>query len=222
MNDYNSLITYLKSLSDSKYLAFNQKLIKTKYLMLGIKIPILRKTASKYNDLNILDYPNEYYEVVMLKGFIIAKLPLNNLIKYFHNYIYLLDNWALVDTFASSLKIIKDNKETFIPLIDKLLNSKEEYIVRLGFVLLLNYYVEDKYLEYIYNKLITIKSDLYYINMAKAWLVCECFIYDKNKTLKLLKNNKLDKFTHNKALSKIKDSYQIDTNTKRLLSNLKQ
>ncbi len=45
--------------------------------------------------------------------------------------------------------------------------------------------------------------------MAESWLICEIFIKYPDVGLKYLENNKLDKFTINKSISKIRDSFQV-------------
>jgi 3-methyladenine DNA glycosylase AlkD len=50
--------------------------------------------------------------------------------------------------------------------------------------------------------------------MAIAWLLAESFIKQKEKVIEYLKNNKLDNFTHNKAIQKIIDSYRVSQEEK--------
>ena len=58
--------------------------------------------------------------------------------------------------------------------------------------------------------------------MARAWLLCECFIKYENETLKYLENNNLDKFTINKTISKIRDSFRVDKKTKDYILKFKR
>ena len=50
--------------------------------------------------------------------------------------------------------------------------------------------------------------------MAEAWLVCEMYIKFPNETEIFLKSNNLNKFTQNKAISKIHDSNRISKKEK--------
>ena len=83
--------------------------------------------------------------------------------------------------------------------------------------MLLTFYVEDKYIQDILNYINQIKREEYYINMAIAWLVCECFVKSRDLTLSFLKENELNVFTQNKAISKIRDSYRVSASDKELL-----
>lgn len=224
---YQKFLLYLESLKDIKYQEFNKKIVLTKYPMLGIKIPALRSLAQEikkgaYQD--FLKYAkNTYLEEILLKGLVIAKITnLDELIPYFNAYLDLMDNWCVVDTFCNSLKIVSENKDIFLKIIAKLIETKEEYKVRTGLVLLLNFYVEKPYLSLIFNYLDTIKSDLYYLNMASAWLLCEVFIKYPKETLTYLEKNNLNDFTMNKTISKIRDSYRVSKETKDYLLKYKR
>lgn len=210
---------YLKSISDNKYRDFNKKLISSKKKILGIKMPILKRIAK---DIYKGDYEkflkinkNIYYEEVMLRLLIIGNIKsIEELEKYFFKSIDLIDNWALCDTFCSSLKIVKSNKKYFLKIIDKLINSKKDYYIRVGLVLLLDYYVESDYLDLIFNYINKLDNDSYYVSMAASWLLCEVFIKYQSETLEYLNNNNLNKFIINKMICKIRDSYRVDKEMK--------
>ncbi len=224
--DYNLFLDYLYSIKDIKYKEFNSKIITTNYEILGIRIPILKKISKeifKGDYKSFLNIPNKYYEIVMLKGFIIGCINnLQELDNYFNDFIKLIDNWAICDSFCASLKIVKTNREYFLTIIYKLVNLKSEYIIRVGLVLLLDYYVLKEYLEDIFNILNKINSDLYYVNMAKSWLICEVFTKYEKEALLFLENNNLDKFTINKAISKIRDSYKVSEKMKKYVLKFKK
>ena len=61
----------------------------------------------------------------------------------------------------------------------------------------------------------------YYVNMAMAWLLCECFIKQKAKTISYLQNHKLNKFTINKMISKCCDSYRVSKEDKEYLKQFR-
>ena len=53
--------------------------------------------------------------------------------------------------------------------------------------------------------------------MAQAWLVSFMFVYHRDETFAYIKRNKLNKFTINKAISKINDSFRVSKEDKELL-----
>lgn len=57
--------------------------------------------------------------------------------------------------------------------------------------------------------------------MAVAWAVSICYIHFPEKTQKLLKENSLDDWTHNKTIQKIRESLRI-SKEKRDAENLEE
>ena len=225
---YNSFIELLKSLQDIKYKNFNESLVlNSKYDMIGIKIPVMRdiaKTISKGNIISFLENSeNNYYEEIMIQGLTISYIKDENVFnKYFNKHVKKIDNWALCDSFCSSIKIIRNFEEKYFELASKMALNEEEFISRVGIVIVLNYFVNEKNIETIFNILNEMKSDKFYINMAEAWLICEMYTKFKDKTLEFLKNNNLNSFTQNKAISKIRDSYRVSKEEKEYLKNYKK
>ena len=226
-NSYQEFIEYLKSISEKKYKEFSEKITFTKYEMLGIRLPKLRSIAKDIPKGNIQEFlkysKNTYYEEIMIKLLVFANIKdIDELILYFDDAINLIDNWALCDTFCNSLKIVEKNKDYFLTKIDELIQKNETYHIRVGLILLLCYYVEEDYLKLICNYLDSIKSDEYYVKMAEAWLVCEIFVKYENIGLKYLEHNKLNKFTINKSISKIRDSYRVSKEMKDYILRFKK
>ena len=46
--------------------------------------------------------------------------------------------------------------------------------------------------------------------MAISWLLCECMIKEKDKTIKYLNNNSINEFTKKKFFQKCRDSFRIN------------
>ena len=225
--NYKKLVTYLNNLSDNNYKKFNKKLITTKYKMIGIRVPIIRNIAKKISKTDIISFLNivksNSYEEVLLEGIVISYIKdIDISIKYFNRFIKKIDNWALCDISISSMKIVNNYKDKYFIQIKKYLNSKDEFIVRVGIVLLLNYYIDSKYIDSIFILIDNINREEYYINMAIAWLVSICFIKYRKKTYNYLKRNKLNKFTYNKSIQKIIESYRVSNEDKIILKKMKR
>ena len=223
--NYKKYQQFLLSKQDKKYQQFNSKLVTTKYEIIGIRVPIMRKIATEISKGNIEDYLKfknyTFYEEVFIYGIVLSKIKdKEELIETIKLYIKFIDNWAICDSFCNSLKIISKNQEYFFPYIKEFIQSKEEFTIRVGLVLLLNYYVQENYINQIFEILNELHSDKYYVNMASAWLLCECYVKQKEKTIIFLQNNKIDSWVQNKAISKMKDSYRISKEEKQYLNTL--
>ena len=227
-NKYQDYTKYLNNYKeDKKFIDFNKKLIFTKYEILGIKVHNMRKIAKEISKTDIISFlnnvENNTYEEVMIEGLTISYIKdIDLCLKYFNKFINKIDNWAICDTCISSMKIVNKNKELFLRQIKKYIKSKDEYVVRVGVVLLLDYYIEDSYIDLVFDMINSINREEYYINMAIAWLVSVCFVKYRNKTFKYLKDNKLNKFTYNKSIQKIIESYRVSIEDKDVLRNMKR
>lgn len=81
----------------------------------------------------------------------------------------------------------------------------------------------EQYLPMIFELLDTFtKEDHYYVNMVNAWLLCECFIKQREPTLKYLAHHQLNQFTINKAIQKCHDSHRVSAADKAMLLRYKQ
>ena len=81
--------------------------------------------------------------------------------------------WIVI--FWKSDKIFKKNKEVGYKKIVEYVNSNNEFEIRVGLVLLLNYYIEPKYLNDIFKICDSINNKKYYCKMAIAWLISICY-----------------------------------------------
>ncbi len=222
IDEYKSFIDELFLYKNDQYKEFSSKLIINSKEMIGVNIPTLRKIAKKISISDIdsfLDiYQGKYFEETLVLGLALGYLKDKEaLSKYIILYSKEITDWSLCDTPAINMKLIRSNNEYFFPYIKELINSKEEFQVRFGLILLLSHYLNDQYIDYILDLCINIKTDKYYINMAIAWLLCECYIKYKSNTDKYINSKYLDKFVLNKTISKICDSFRVDSKEKEML-----
>ncbi len=225
--NYQKFLKYLKNISEPKYKEFHSKLCFTKYEILGIRVPILRKIAKQISKTNYQKFlnlcSNTYYEEIFIGCLVISHIKdESTFLNYFNKFLPKIDNWAICDTFCNSLKIVNANPNKYFNLCKELSLSNEEYHIRVGLIIILNHFLKDEYLTDIFNILDSIISDKYYVNMAEAWLICELYIHYPQVTEEYLKNNKINTFTQNKAISKIRDSYRISKEEKDYLNTLKR
>ena len=219
----------LLNMQDKKYKEFQKGICPGVEEIIGIRIPMLRNYAKellkKYDFKQLMEsIPNNYYEEIMLQGMLIgqAKLDFNEIIKYIKDFIPKINNWAVCDTFCTSLKITKKHKEKMWDFIQKYIKSDKEFHIRFGIVLILNYYIDEDYLYKNFKIFDSIKSDKYYVQMAVAWAISFCLIKFYDKTIEYLKNSKIDKFTYNKSIQKAIESYRITKEQKEFLRTLKK
>ena len=102
------------------------------------------------------------------------------------------------------------------------LKSNKEFEIRFGVVRILDYYIEEKYLQDIFKIFDNIKNKEYYVKMAVAWEISFCLIKYYDETLEYLEKAKIDNFTYNKSLQKAIESYRITQEQKEFLRTMKK
>ncbi len=225
---YEKFRSELISLADDEYRDFSMRGIPCERPFLGVRIPMIRNLVKKIPPENFSEFLNEKpiaIEEVIARGFLISRLPYEEMLKVFDSQVSLLDNWCTVDTFCASLrKTIKKHEEDFFDKkVDPLLESRNEFSIRTGIVSLLDFYVKPDYLPIIFDRAESLKNQKgYYVKTALAWLLAECFIKFPDEAFSYLKASNLDKWTFNKTISKISDSYRVDSELKKEVKKLRK
>lgn len=226
----------LLELADEKYREFHSGLVPGKENILGVRMPKLRELAKEINkgdwrlwlSLNeeAIKAENVLYEEIMLRGLVIgggkdASLP--EILDYIESYVPYIDNWAVCDGFCSTLKIVKKHKEEVWEFLQPYLNSDKEFFIRFGVVMLLDYYIDEDYLQKLFGIFDKIHHEGYYVKMAVAWAISICYVkFPKETKMYLEENKSLDDFTYNKAIQKACESYRVAAEDKTLLRSMKR
>lgn len=215
--------------AEKDYQKFSAKLIPNIDNVLGIRIPKLRKIAKEvYKNGNWETFVNidnlEYMEEVMLQGMVIGLIKKNpeDILNYVKNFVPKIDNWAVCDTFCSSLKFVSDNKNLVWDFIQPYLKSKKEYDIRFGYVILLSYYIDKDFIDRVLKLIDEFNDERYYAKMSAAWALSICYTTFPEKTFEYLKISKLDNWTFNKSIQKICESLRVDKSTRAMLKCLKR
>ncbi len=225
------ILDKLLELKDEEYKKFNKKICPdTNREMIGIRIPVLRKLAkdiikNEYDWKEFVENDEiKYFEEVLLQGFIIAysKIDFNEKLDYIKLFIPRIDSWEISDTFVPSLKIKENNLDDYWNFILPYCKSEKEFDVRFSIISMLDYFITDKYIDKVIKILDNIKHEGYYVKMGVAWIIAEIGVKYNEKAIELLKNNNLDKFTYNKAIQKMIESYRINDIQKDYLRKIKR
>lgn len=217
----------LFSNQDLKYRDFNSSLVPNveKEKFIGVRTPVLRKLAKEmfkdgsYKEF-IRELPHVYYEENNLHACILANfIDLDELIKELDIFLPYIDNWGTCDLLSP--KIFKKKHDLVLDKVKEWTKSKDVYTIRFGIVTLLNFYLDDYFTDEINEIVLKIENDDYYVKMAQAWYYSYALIKQYKATIYIFKENKLDKWVHNKAIQKAIESLRIDNETKVYLRTLK-
>ncbi len=223
--NHEQLVKVLEKNASQKSSLFNKKLIATEYKILGWKLPYLRDLAKQIvknnkQDIVLSRFDFTYYEEIILFDFVLslAKMDEQKRIKILDKLIANFDNWSVVDSLCSSLKSVKKNKVLYLDCIKSCMEDNHEYKVRVGIVLLMNYYLDEENLEEIMSLVAHANHpEHYYVQMAQAWFFATSFAKRFDETLSYLSKNKnlLAEKTIRKTISKCNDSFRLTTEQKK-------
>ena len=188
---------FYKENKDLEYKKLNEKIIPTKYEIIGIRVPILKKYVKSIKKYIRTD--RKYYEDFLIEIYSLNYLDDRKKVKTMEELLDYFDNWALVDFTISNLKF-KD-LEVLKNFLDKIKNSKKEFIIRYYIGNLMKYYLDSSFdIVKRYED-----TSFYYVDMMVSWYYQNYYFkVDKDKITKHLEeiNNNIKKYT----IRKIKDS----------------
>lgn len=88
--------------------------------------------------------------------------------------------------------------------------------------MLLDYYINDEYIDSLFPLFDRITHQGYYVKMALAWAISNVLCPFPAQTTIYLQNNRLDDFTYNKSLQKITESHSVSAESKQIIRSMKR
>ena len=188
---------FYKENKDLEYKKLNEKIIPTKYEIIGIRVPKLKKYVKYIKKYIRTD--RKYYEDFLIEIYSLNYIEDSEKVKTLEELLEYFDNWALVDFTISNLKF--KNLDILKRFLDKIKNSKKEFIIRYYIGNLMKYYLDTSFdIVKTYEN-----TKFYYVDMMVAWYYQNYYFkVDKEKINKHLEeiNSNIKKYT----IRKIKDS----------------
>lgn len=196
--------------------------------VIGVRIPEVRQIAKGLCRGDFGDYlaaePKEYLEEILLHGIIVAqaKIELDTRLNLLKKFIPRIHNWLVCDVVANSFRIKPEQEAEYWEFLIQYLGSKDEFAVRFMLVMMLDHFLKDDYAAEVLAVADAIEHPGYYVEMAKAWLVAEALVKDREVAMSYIYDNHLSDFAFNKAIQKARESYRISAADKELLLQLKR
>lgn len=223
----------LYDLAEEDYRVFNSRLLPGASRVLGVRLPEMRKLAKETAKGDFRAYLEEaqrkitadsIHEEIMVQGLVIgyAKMEKKEYRKYLDEFVPKISNWSVCDSCVSGFKFMRTDPEYWFAYLKTYRESKEEFELRFMIVAMLDYFVDEEHIDEILSICDKIRHNGYYVKMAVAWIIQVCYVKFPEKTRRLLENNSMDDFTHNKAIQKIRESYQVSREEKEELNRLKR
>lgn len=224
-NDYSMFLKYLYSLADEKYRTFNSSLIPgCADMIIGVRIPELRRIAkdiSKGNGHSFIECEKGITnEEIIIDGLVRADCSktYEDISKNVSIFVKRINNWAVNDVVKFSN--IKKYREKFRYDLSVLLGSGKEWETRYGLKILMDFYLDDTYIDYALSKTSAIKSDAYYVCAMQGWLIATAAVKYGSLVEGLLRSGVLEQKAAVMAADKIRDSRRISGDFKEMIRQI--
>ncbi|MCC8159894.1 MAG: DNA alkylation repair protein [Oscillospiraceae bacterium] len=224
--DYTELVEYLKTLADGEYKKFTDSLVPDCKYSLGVRVPILRAAAKEIVKGNYAEFlkcdKGIYREEIMLDGMVMSliKCDYPQMLRYIKEYADKITSWETCD--IVSFKGLKKYLPEFWGDTEYFIYNENPWIVRFGFKCLLDFYLTDEYIDAVLDRVNSVNSDFYYVQMMQAWLIATAAAKCRDKAMAFLADNRLNAVTQNMAVRKIRESNRISKEDKETAARLKK
>ena len=227
MDNLTEIQKTLFSLGDSGYKAFHAKLIPTvpEEKIIGVRTPVLRKYAKElFVSADISEFletlPHRFYDEDNLHAFLLEQIKdYGTVIWHIDRFLPHVDNWATCD--MMSPRCFDQNTDRLYKDAFRWIDSGQIYAVRFGVCMLMKHYLDGNFDVAYFEKTANIKIEEYYVKVAVAWYFATALTKRYDDALPYIEKHRLDAWTHNKAIQKACESYQVPKEHKEYLKTLK-
>ena len=218
----------LFELQDLDYQAFQRKLMPTvaPEAVIGVRIPALRKLAKEFGktqeaEVFLRTLPHVYYEENCLHGFLIEQIKdFDGCVAALDAFLPFVDNWATCD--MTSPKVLKQNRTALLKHIHRWIASDHPFVIRFGILSLMRHFLEEDFYPDYLELAAQVRHKEYYVNMMIAWFFAEALVKQYDAAVPYLQQNRLETWTHNKAIQKARESFRVSPAQKCYLKTLKR
>ena len=214
------------AIQDTSYGDFQSKLIPNipRELFIGVRVPEARKLAKRIakeaeTSIFLKNLPHKYYDENILHALLISEIKdYDACIEEIDKFLPYVDNWAVCDIISP--KIFKKNKTILLGKIKEWSASEKTYTCRFGIEMLMSYFLDDDFKPDYLEIPASVHSEEYYVRMMIAWFFATALAKQWDTTIKYIEDHRLDKWTHNKAIQKARESRRITPKRKEYLNSL--
>jgi len=213
---------------DTGYRSFSLKLVPNcgAAAMIGVRSPAVREIAKELKGSDtavqfLSQLPHRYHEENAVHARLIEFCrDFDECVALISSFLPYVSNWAISDGFDPP--VFRKNTERLLPYIRGWAASGETYTVRFGLRMLMSHYLGGNFDTKYLDLAASVHSDEYYVNMMLAWYFATALAKQYDKALKVLTDNRLDVWVHNKTIQKAVESYRITPQQKEYLKTLRR
>lgn len=191
--------------------------------IVGVCTPMLRKIAASLSGEEASAFmkslPHELYEENNVHGYLIEKIKdYDACISALDEFLPYVDNWATCDTCTP--KVLKKQPARTKEKAYEWIADGRTYIVRYGIKTLMTFFQDDLFLPEYADKVASVKSDEYYVNMMIAWYFATLLAKQPDCAVRYLENRSLSPDVHKKTVRKAIESFRVSADLKAYLRTL--
>ena len=169
----------------------------------------------------LTDLPHRYFEENQLHAFLISlEKEFERCVGEVEAFLPWIDNWATCDQLSP--RVFRKEAPRLLSYIERWIASEHVYTIRFGVGMLMAHFLDDRFEPGYVEKVAGIRSDEYYVNMMIAWYFATALAKQYDSVLPFLEQNRLEVWTHDKAIQKAVESDRITPEQKGYLRTLKR
>lgn len=227
MSKTDEIRDFLFANADEVFRSFNSRLIPTvnKSTVIGVKTPVVRAYAKKISGSDLAkeflsELPHGYLEENNLHSFLLETIKnFDECIALTEEFLPYIDNWATCDCFMPA--VFKKNRAAMYDYAVKWMDSNAVYTVRYGIGVAMKLFTGEYFDMTLAEKIAGINTEEYYVHMMVAWYFATALAKNYDSVIGFIKDKRLDKITHDKAIQKALESYRVSDEHKSVLRSLK-
>ena len=217
----------LRNAAEPELAELNSKLTPGKDRIIGVRVPVIRDIARQVvgdDWRQVLDGEPESFEEEMLRGVVIATAPVSaaERIRLTEDFLDYVDNWATCDIFCNSWRFRKEESEEVWHYFSSLIDSGEEYRMRVSLIARMSLFKDGEHCRLLLEDIATHDHPGYYYRMGAAWAVSMVYVNHPEMTEELIRSGRMEVWTHNKSIQKIRESRRVSKEKKEELRALRR
>ena len=217
----------LRDAAEPELAEFNSKLTPGKDRIIGVRVPVIRDIARQVvgdDWRQVLDGEPESFEEEMLRGVVIATAPVSaaERIRLTDDFLDYVDNWATCDIFCNSWRFRKEESEEVWHYFSSLIDSGEEYRMRVSLIARMSLFKDGEHCRLLLEDIAAHDHPGYYYRMGAAWAVSMVYVNHPEMTEELIRSGRMEVWTHNKSIQKIRESRRVSKEKKEELRALRR
>ena len=160
----------------------------------------------------------------MLRGVVIATAPVTaeERISLTEDFLGYVDNWATCDIFCNSWKFRKGESDLVWDYFSSLIDSGQEYRMRVSIIARMSLFKDEEHCRILLEDIATHDNPGYYYRMGAAWAVSMVYVDHPGIAEDLIRSGRMEAWTHNKSIQKIRESRRVPKEKKEELGALRR